>query len=112
MDLVSARQSDFVYMGRLVGAGLNGVFAPRPGTAVWAPTAIGATIGILSSRWSKDRSSVSRMAAAGFAGTVLGLGVALAWKSGQPGSPARRVLQRVNAVRDARWLERNPINYA
>jgi hypothetical protein len=37
----------------------------------------------------------------------------LAWASrGYTGSAARGAIKKINVVRDARWLEKNPINYA
>jgi len=113
---------DLTYVKQLIGAGLDGiesarrehaggVFASRPG--VWTPAAIGTTLGVLSTRLGGKRKSASRTAWGGLVGGVLGISAGLAWASrGLIGHAARTATRRVNATRDARWLETHPINYA
>jgi hypothetical protein len=49
----------------------------------------------------------------GLVGSALGFGGGVAWASrGFTGTAARHAIRGVNNVRDARWLERNPIDYA
>jgi hypothetical protein len=124
MESVHLRESAFVYFKQLVRAGLDGidsarnerdgrVFTPPLQTVVWTPTAIVATIGMLSAHLIGKRKSVSRVALGGLAGSVLGFGAALAWASRDfIGPAARTAVRRVDAVRDAHWLESHPIDYA
>jgi hypothetical protein len=54
-----------------------------------------------------------KVAAGGLVGSAVGFGAAMAWISrGATRAVARTTIQKVNKVRDARWLELNPINYA
>ena len=103
------RLSDAVVDG--IGSASNGrQIVPRLTACVWAPAAIGAAIGAVLTR--RPRSS-HRMAMGGLAGSALGLGAGMAWASRDLArSVARSAIQNVNTVRDARWLEKNPINYA
>lgn len=124
METVRSIQSDLAYFKQLVGAGWDGVTATRREldegvfmsplqAVVWGPTAIGATIGMLSSRATGSRKSALRMALGGLIGSVLGFGAALAWASREfTGPAARRAVRHVNAARDAHWLETHPIDYA
>ena len=124
MEIVHLRDSDFAYLKQLVQAGLDGidsarnerdgrVFTPPLQTVVWTPAAIGATIGMLSTHLIGKRKSASRVAMGGLAGSVLGFGAALAWASrGCIGPAARTAVRRIDAIRDARWLESHPIDYA
>lgn len=124
MTNVHFLESYFAYVKQLARAGLEGIDAARHEhdggvltpplqTAVWTPTAIGATVGMLSTHLIGKRKSASRVAMGGLAGSVLGLGAALAWASrGFIGPAARTAKRRVNAARDAHWLETHPIDYA
>ena len=124
MESVRTLKSDITYIKQLAGAGWDGIAAarrewnggvfPSPRqTAVWTPAAVGATIGILSPRLLGSRKSASSMAMGGLVGSILGLGAALVWGSRRfTGPAARRAVRRVSAVRDAHWLESNPITYA
>ncbi len=109
--------SNLTYLKQLAGAGLEGIESARrevrPIVPVWAPVAIGVVVGLLGATMTGRRKTVSRTAMGGLVGTVVGLSAGLAWTSGRSFGPAARAAaRRVNAVRDARWLARNPINYA
>jgi hypothetical protein len=124
MKIAGMLASDIAYFKDLTRAGLDGiasarnetsggVFTPASKTATWTPAAIGAAIGILSTCFNKDRRSVPRAAIGGLVGSALGFGGGVAWSSGFfTGTAARRAIGGVNSVRDARWLERHPIDYA
>ena len=78
--------------------------------SVWTPVAIGAAIGLFGTVMTGRRKTVSRTAVGGLVGGVVGLS---AWASGRLlGPAAHAATRRVNAVRDARWLETHPITYA
>jgi hypothetical protein len=124
MSIASHMTSDIAYSKNLIVAGLDGIasvrnetqggaFTPALKDAAWAPTALGAAIGALSTCFDKDRRSMSRAAIGCLLGGALGFGGGAAWASRRfTGTAAKRALRSVNSVRDARWLERNPINYA
>jgi hypothetical protein len=112
------------YAAALVEAGLDGIaaawkkrelkFPPAISPAIWAPAAAGTAAGILGACLRVDRQRpASRMAAFGLAGSAFGLGLGLAWISRDfTRGAARGAIRKINDVRDARWLERNPIAYA
>jgi hypothetical protein len=117
-------ESEMTYLKALVAAGLGGIASPQNransrvytppfDTVLWTPAAMGAAIGACSARWLGKRKSASGVAMGGLVGSMVGCGAALAWASRRLiGPAARSAAQRVNAVRDARWLEANPIDYA
>jgi len=120
---LDSRKSDFAYLKDLVGAAWDGisaargemqgsVFTPPLQNSVWRPVSIGAGIGMLGAVATK-RKSAARLAMGALAGGAVGFGVALASASRQfAGFATHGALRRVNAVRDARWIETHPIDYA
>lgn len=124
METVHSLKSNLTYLKHLFGAGLEGVGSARREIdgrvftsplrpVVWTHAAIGAMIGVLSTRVIWNRKSASRIATGGLVGSVLGLCAGLAWASrGLIGPATRTTVRSVNAARDARWLETHPINYA
>src|ERR1051325_7019404 len=117
MSITTLVFSDILYFKNLMRAGLNGVtsalnerqggvFVPPFKNAVWAPAALGATIGMVSMCFGKDRRSAPRVVVGALFGGALGLGSGAAWASRRfTGTAARRAIRDVNQVRDARWLE-------
>lgn len=124
MRTTSLLSSDIAYFNNLVRAGLDGVasarnethgsvFAPPVKHAALAGAAVGAAIGVLSTCFDKGRRSVPRATIGGLVGSVVGFVGAMAWASRRfTGTATRRAMRGVNSVRDARWLERHPIDYA
>ena len=88
-------------------------FRPPTGSAVWAPAAAGAVLGVLSANLLRRQRPTYMMAVGGLVGSAIGFGVGMTWTSpGLTGSLARTVAEKVNSVRDTHWLEKNPIAYA
>ncbi len=115
--------SDVTYLRHLLEAGVDGVTAVWNGPGGWSfasaarhsvwVTAMGGTVGGLSTLLVRRRRSGNGTALGVLVGSAIGFGSGVAWASrGFTGSMGRSVLQKVNAVRDQRWLEKNPINYA
>lgn len=116
-------ESDVHYAKNLVGAGLDGVTSAwkQPGeprfpavskSALWMPIAIGAAIGAFGSSLRTPRRLGPRTAIGGLVGGALGLGGSVAWASrGLTGAVVRNTVHKVNAARDAHWLEKNPVAY-
>ena len=114
MKTSQSLRSDITYVRCLTRAVLDGItsapettadgaFAPILTAALWTPTAIGAPIGVLT----------ARLGLGGLVGSALGFGAGVAWISrGITEAVARSTMQKINSVRDARWLEKNPIDYA
>ncbi len=119
MDAAFPGALDIAYVGQLIGAGWHGAAGVRPRRdtslepGLWTPAAVGAALGALSVRAFRKRRSVSTVALGVVIGTIVGFGAAVAWASrGLVVPAARGAVRGVNAVRDARWLESHPINYA
>jgi hypothetical protein len=117
-------KSDITYTRCLVQAVWDGVAstpertASRASTPImsgsfWAPVAIGAAVGLLSVGLRRRPRSGYRVAVGGLVGGTLGFGAGVAWASRDlTEAVARSAIRKVNGVRDARWLEKNPIAYA
>ncbi|MBZ5624013.1 MAG: hypothetical protein LAQ69_35735 [Acidobacteriia bacterium] len=120
-------KSDLAYARNLVEAGMQGVTSvrreaarqtPAPGLGradrnAWVSAAIGAAVGIGGACLTRNRKSGYNMLLGGVLGGSLGYTGAVAWGSRDvTAAIAGRAIRNVNAVRDARWLEKNPIAYA
>ena len=117
-------ESDVTYVRQLAEAGVDGVtavwngpgdrrLAPVVRNSVWVSAAIGGTVGALSALLVRRRRSGYGTALGGLVGSAIGFGGGVAWASrGFTGAIGRSVIQKVNGVRDARWLEKHPITYA
>ena len=124
MASVHANESDIGYLKDLVGAGWEGVaearrelggrvFERRSKPAVWTPAAVGCAVGVLGTGMFRNRRSAPALAIGGAVGSVVGLAAAGAWAARHfTRAATRRAGHLVGRVRDARWLEKNPINYA
>jgi hypothetical protein len=116
--------SSFSYVRQLADAGWKGVsstlqhvdgpfFSPPLKHAAWTPMAAGAALGVLGVRYARNARSKSDVAIGGAAGTAVGFIAAAIWASRHvTRAAARSAARRINAVRDAHWLELNPIDYA
>ena len=126
MKIPARLKSDLAYARNLVDAGLQGAasvrkvavpqtppFPGRSSRTAWLSAAIGAAIGIGSAWLAPERKSRYGVLMGGVVGGSLGYGGAVAWGSrDRTAAIASGAIRKVNAVRDARWLEKNPIAYA
>ena len=121
MEFLRSVKTEVSYAKKIAGAGWQGIALAREqadgdiftsaGRAVWMPTALGAGIGMLT-RMGKGKTPFT-VALGGLIGSVVGLSAGFAWGSRRfTGHAARNSTRLINAVLDARWLERNPIDYA
>jgi hypothetical protein len=108
------------YIVDLIHAGMDGAITAEKTTivpqslvqTVLAATAMGASVGAAAAALNTRRSRYE-FAIKGLIGGVVGLGCGLAWAyRGYPAPMARGAMRNMNVVRDARWLEKNPIDYA
>jgi hypothetical protein len=112
------------YLWQLTRAGWQGAasarqetnparLAPPSMSATCASAAIGAAAGILAAQLAGKRQRASAVAIGGTVGSIVGVGASAAWSARHVSrAAARAALCRVNALRDAHWLELNPIDYA
>jgi hypothetical protein len=124
MDSDRTLHSELTYWKELASAGWTGfastcretkapVFSPPLGRAAWAPIAAGATLGLLGARYANHPRKKSNLALGSAVGTAVGFAAAAVWGSRHlTKAAARNAARRINGVRDAHWLELNPIDYA
>jgi len=75
--------------------------------------AIGTCAALLGSCVSGRRTRSVKAVGFGVVGSVIGLAVGLAWKTRElTASMGRSALKEMGAVRDERWLQTHPIDYA
>jgi hypothetical protein len=95
-----------------------GPFLTEAARQAVGPAVAGACLGALGAGLGRRHpggncKSAGRTLAFGLLGGVIGFGAGLAWRTqGLAANIARRSLENTRPVRDERWLERNPINYA
>jgi hypothetical protein len=116
-------KSDITYARNLFEAGLggitsalkertNGAAVPLVSSVVWVSTAAGAIVGVWSATRRKCTRSRYGLAMGGLVGSAFGFGCGAVWESGGlAGAAARSAIHKVGTVRDARWLEENPVAY-
>src|ERR1035438_1360204 len=126
MKSPSPLNSNVAYLAELVSSGFRGALSvgrvtleDGPSGSVLSdsirktkkPAAIGAFIGVLASVWNRD-SKHSTALRDGFVGSTLGLAGGVMWNSrGATGAVVRGAIRNINAARDERWLQLNPIDY-
>jgi hypothetical protein len=108
------------YLVDLIHAGVDGAITAEK-TAVIGPeliltvvgaAALGAAVGAAAAGMNSRRSQYE-LAMKSLLGGAVGLGCGLAWAyRGLTRSMARGAARKINLTRDARWLEKNPIDYA
>ncbi len=122
MRIPASLSSEINYSRKLFGAGLDAVQAvgassevlARSARGAWFPVVVGAAVGLLTVHFAAGKKKSSRGALVGaLAGGAIGFGGAVAWNSREVTSEVlRKAGRNFGAVRNERWLERNPIDYA
>ena len=78
-----------------------------------APAAIGACLGALGGYLATGRRSKTRAVVCALLGGAVAFGASVTWQSRQlTASVASKSWNSVGKIRDERWLEKNPIDYA
>jgi|SRR5579871_225740 hypothetical protein len=78
-----------------------------------APAAIGACLGALGGYLATGRRSKTRVLVCALLGGAVAFGASVTWQSRQlTASVASKSWNSVGKIRDERWLEKNPIDYA
>ncbi len=79
----------------------------------WRHAVLGACVGTIVGFFSDDRRRGRGAVVGAFFGGALGFTGGVAWGSRRlTGTVARGAMKNINAARDARWLEKNPVTYA
>jgi len=128
MHLSEWSKSDMEYGRRVLNSGLDGVRSGReaflhgrPLTPFFRescrkalkPAALGACIGLLTSCPRGRLHGTSRILVSGLLGGLLGFAAGVAWESRfLAKSAADGALKSMKQVRDERWFEKHPIDYA
>ncbi len=74
---------------------------------------LGACAGVLGCFASVRRGRMAKGVACGIAGSALGFLAGFAWKTRElTGDMTRSAVREMSSVRDERWLDRHPIDYA
>jgi len=128
MKNLESMPNTVAYGRKLVNAGLTGIrtghqtaFVDRSFSAVLVDSvrgslmlaAAGACVGLLRPYLTHRRNRLPKALAGGALGSALGLCAGLAWKTRAVTSGVvHSARKEVDRVRDERWLEMNPIDYA
>jgi len=127
MSLHNWIESNVQYGRKLVGSSLRGANSGReeflrdepfvPFLSAAAVRAVkhaaaGVCLGLLGASLSR-RQRTRKALAYGALGGAIGFGAGLAWRTRRlTASMSHGALKKMNSVRDERWFERHPINYA
>ena len=126
MRLPPSVKSEIAYARDIVEAGLGathtktvaGDQTARPSLArvsqsALVSAAVGAVIGVLGICLTQRERKGQHAILGGLIGCAVGFGGGVAWSTrNQTSAVARTAIKNVQAVRDARWLQKNPIAYA
>jgi len=126
MRIIPTLKSEVVYARDIVKAGFDaassagkippGGNAPslaRVSQGALAPAALGAAVAVLGVYLGRKGRLGNAAVLGGLVGCVLGFTGGVAWGTrARTGAAARNALHNVQAVRDAHWLEKNPVAYA
>jgi hypothetical protein len=115
-------ESNIDYGRSLIRSGLEGAVAHAPVTSAlidsvrdsWMPAVIGAYVGALgASIGNRRKPHYGAVVGASLLGAAIGLSSGMAWGTRRlAGDMARGAKRNIDATRDSRWLEKNPIDYA
>jgi hypothetical protein len=122
MRILPTLKSEAVYARDMVKAGLNAATSARKvnppdlarasQTAI-APALLGAAVGVLGIYLGRKGKLGNAAVLGGLVGCAVGFTGGVAWGTrAQASAAARTALHDVQVVRDARWLEKNPVAYA
>jgi hypothetical protein len=120
MPILPSLKSEVRYARDIVKAGLHAVPADEAATSLvratqsaLAPAALGVAIGVLSVYLGRKGRFGNAAVVGGLLGGALGFTGGVAWGTRQSTRIYyQNAAQNVQAVRDAHWLEKNPIAYA
>ena len=122
MRIAPTLKSEAIYARNIVQAGLDAAITAgkvdsrdlaRASQIALAPALLGAAVGVFGIYLGRKGRLGSAAILGGLVGCAIGFTGGVAWCTrAQTSAAARTALQNVQALRDARWLEKNPIAYA
>jgi hypothetical protein len=123
MRILPTLKSEAIYARNIVQAGLDAATTAgkvdsrdlaRASQTALAPALLGAAVGVLGIYLGRKKGRLGSAAIlGGLVGCAIGFTGGVAWGTrAHTGAAARNALQNVQAVRDAHWLEKNPVAYA
>lgn len=121
-------RSEFEYGRRVLNSGLEGArsgreaflngraltpFLSEAARNALKPAGVGACVGLLSGYRGSGNTSIGRILGFGFLGSLIGFASGVVWESRDlTASVAANALTNIDKVRDERWLQKHPIDYA
>jgi hypothetical protein len=113
MRVLPSLKSEAIYARDIVKAGLDGATSGKKAVTNLAPAAVGVAIGILGVYLGRKGRVGNSALLGGLVGGALGFSSGVVWGTRQEARQGyRQAAQGVQAVRDAHWLEKNPVAYA
>lgn len=127
MRMPASLKSEISYSRRLLEAGLDAAVAVRDGApnqtlapelvgavrSACVPAVIGAAVGVLTLRLARKGRSGRAALLGGLVGAAIGFGGGFGFGLREiTALVAECAAKNIGVVRDARWIEKNPINYA
>jgi hypothetical protein len=122
MTTLDRIKSNVDYGRSLIRSGLEGALAYAPVSSAlidsvresWMPAVVGAYVGALgASIGHKRKPHYGAVLGASLLGAAIGFSTGMAWGTRRAaGDMARGAKKNIDAARDSRWLEKNPIDYA
>jgi hypothetical protein len=113
MRVLPTLKSEAIYARDIVKAGFDGAASGEKAVTNLAPAAVGVAIGILGVYLGRKRRMGNSVLLGGLVGGALGFSSGVVWGTReQARHGCIQAAQSVQAVRDARWLEKNPVAYA
>jgi hypothetical protein len=113
MRILPTLRSEFIYARDIVKAGLDAAASGENATANLAPAALGVAIGVLGVYLGRKGRMGNNALLGGLVGGALGFSSGVIWGTrDQARQGCVQAVHSVQAVRDAHWLEKNPVAYA
>jgi len=122
MRILPTLKSEVIYARDIVKAGLDAATSAgrvnppdmgRVSQIAVAPALLGAAVGVVGIYLGRKGRLGNAAVLGGLVGCAVGFTGGVAWGTrAQAGAAAKNARQNVQAVRDAHWLEKNPVAYA
>ena len=113
MEILPSLKSEVIYARDIVKAGLDAAASGEKAMGTLAPAVLGVAIGVLGVYLGRKGRIGNSALLGGLVGGALGFSSGVVWGTReQARKGCIEAAQSVKAVRDARWLEKNPVAYA
>ncbi|HEY3837300.1 MAG TPA: hypothetical protein VGL72_12045 [Bryobacteraceae bacterium] len=113
MGILPSLKSEVIYARDMVKAGLDAAASGEKAVTNLAPAVLGVAVGVLGVYLGRKGRMGNRALLGGLIGGALGFSSGVVWGTREQARVGCiNAAQSVQAVRDARWLEKNPVAYA